>query len=56
MEHRILLKKLAGRLAISVGRMLKMLVGALSVIGEDTVIAAYQHGEHAILVKIPSFG
>jgi hypothetical protein len=32
------------------------LLGALSVIEEDIVIAVYQHGEQGTLVKILSFG
>lgn len=49
MELRILLKRLAGRLVISAGRMLEIeLLGALSVIEEDTVIAVYQLGEYGM--------
>lgn len=56
MEPQILLRILVGRLAISVGGMLETeLLGALGVIGEDTVIAVYRHGELGSLVKIPPF-
>jgi hypothetical protein len=45
------------RLVISAGRVLEIeLLGALSVIEEDIVIAVYQHGEHGSLVKIFCFG
>jgi hypothetical protein len=44
MERRILLKRMADRLVISAGRVLEIeLLGALSVIEEDIVIAVYQH-------------
>jgi hypothetical protein len=57
MERRILLKRMADRLVISAGRVLEIeLLGALSVIEEDIVIAVYQHGEQGTLVKILSFG
>ena len=47
MGARILRRTLAGRLAISAGGMTETgwLLGASDVIGEDTVIAVYQHGE-----------
>jgi hypothetical protein len=57
MEPRVLLKRMADRLVISAGRVLEIeLLGALSVIEEDIVIAVYQHGEQGTLVKILSFG
>jgi hypothetical protein len=57
MERRVLLKRMADRLVISAGRVLEIeLLGALSVIEEDIVIAVYQHGEHGSLVKIFCFG
>jgi hypothetical protein len=57
MERRILLKRMGDRLVISAGRVLEIeLLGALSVIEEDIVIAVYQHGEQGTLVKILSFG
>lgn len=56
MEPRILLKKPVGRLAIIAGGTIESkLLGALNVIGEDTVIAVYQHGEHGVLVQILPF-
>lgn len=46
MERQILLKTPEGRLAISAGGVIEIeLLGALGVIGEDTVITVYQHGE-----------
>lgn len=48
MEPLILLRKtLEDRLAISAGGKtgIELLLGAFGVIGEDTVIAVYQHGE-----------
>lgn len=56
MEPQILLRILVGRLAISAGRMSETeLLGALGVIGEDTVIAVYQHGELGSLEKMIPF-